>query len=247
VLEKAIAILQCFSHEHPTWSITELSQRFGYSKATVCRILRVLAQNRLLFQDPESRRYTLGIGIQELVQRQLWLEELKATAFGVMRNLRDLTRETACLYHWSTPLEFTCILRVDSPNVIRPVEHIGRPILLGRGATSRVILSFQWEQAGVEGLRRLLEVLPDGALAVPMEQLVEEVIQTAQNGFASTAGERYPDTASIAAPVRDGRGRGIAVLTLFGPLSRLNVERRLSLVPAVVGAAAEITRRLNRG
>lgn len=246
VLNKAISILRCFSDDHPGWSVTELSQHLGYSKATVCRILSVLEQNRLLFQDPESRRYTLGLGIQELAQRQLWLQELKAIAFGVMRDLRDATMETACLYHWTTPLEFTCILRVDSPYVIRSAEQIGRPILLGRGATSRVILSFHWEQAGVQGLRRLLEALPEGTLAVPVEQLVDEVIRAAQNGFATSAGERYPDAASIAAPVRDGRGQGIAVLTLFGPSSRLDMDRRLVLVPAVLEAAAEITRRLGR-
>ena len=246
VLEKAIAILRSFSDDRPSWSVTELSRHFGYSKATVCRILSVLEQNRLLFQDPETRRYTLGIGIQELAHRQLWLQELKVTALSVMRSLRDATLETVCLYHWSSPVEFTCILKVDSPNLIRLVEQIGRPILVGRGATSRVILSFHWEQGGLAGLRRVLEGLPAGAMAIPLEQLAQQVIRVAQDGFATSAGERYADAASIAAPIRDARGRGIGVLTLFGPLTRLDPDRRLSLAPAVVEAAAEITRRLNQ-
>ena len=56
---KAARILRAFTHDHPEWSVSGLSQHLSWHKAVVHRILATLSEDGLLQQNPESRRYRL--------------------------------------------------------------------------------------------------------------------------------------------------------------------------------------------
>ena len=59
-IAKAIRVLKAFSKAHPEYSVTDLSRELGWHKAVVHKILTTLQRDRLVQQDPASRRYRLG-------------------------------------------------------------------------------------------------------------------------------------------------------------------------------------------
>ena len=65
-VQRAIDILSHFSLSRPTLGIADLSQLMGLPKATVHGLVRTLLKNRLLQQDPETRKYRLGLKAFEL-------------------------------------------------------------------------------------------------------------------------------------------------------------------------------------
>jgi DNA-binding IclR family transcriptional regulator len=74
-LESAVSILRCFSHETPELAVSDVAARLGMPKSSVSRLLRTMGEQGLVEQDPDTRRYRLGIFVVEL--GQLYHSDLK--------------------------------------------------------------------------------------------------------------------------------------------------------------------------
>ena len=61
ILDKALRVLSLFTREHPEWGVTSVARQVAMSKSTVHRILRVLEQHGFLTQNPDTRRFRLGL------------------------------------------------------------------------------------------------------------------------------------------------------------------------------------------
>jgi len=59
-LETAVSILKCFSAEAPELAVNEVSRQLDLPKSTVSRLLRAMAEQGLVEQDPETRRFSVG-------------------------------------------------------------------------------------------------------------------------------------------------------------------------------------------
>lgn len=60
---QAIAILKSFSQEKPERGVNELSREPGLHKSTVSRLMITLERGGLLFRNPETERYRLGVDL----------------------------------------------------------------------------------------------------------------------------------------------------------------------------------------
>ena len=65
-LERGLRLLSCFDDRHPELGITEMAMRMNLSKTIVYRIVATLEKLGFLTQNPENRKYRLGLKVFEL-------------------------------------------------------------------------------------------------------------------------------------------------------------------------------------
>jgi DNA-binding IclR family transcriptional regulator len=90
---RAVNILTCIGQG--ATSITDIAETCNLSKATVHRLLKVLAETQLVHHDPINRQYILGtLFIQFVSKPQITHAYLNICAYGEMKRLAELTQDT---------------------------------------------------------------------------------------------------------------------------------------------------------
>src|SRR5581483_8120882 len=97
-VDRAIAILQCFTPDQPALSVIEIQKRVGLSRPTLYRLLQTLAQRDLILAEGEPQRFRLSHGVMKL--SHVWLKGLDVVALAgaMVEGLREATGETAALF-----------------------------------------------------------------------------------------------------------------------------------------------------
>src|SRR5690348_1000193 len=95
VLDRVVAILNCFQGERVTLGVTELSKLVTLNKSTVHRLLEALKTHGLVMQDSESEKYSLGFRLFELGSRAVASFDVLEKSKSVLEKLVAETGETA--------------------------------------------------------------------------------------------------------------------------------------------------------
>jgi DNA-binding IclR family transcriptional regulator len=98
-IEKALRILLTFYPQNSEMGTVDLSRKTGFHIATVNRILRILARNRFLFQNPLSRKFNLGPSVFALGEAAIESlnDNLLHKALPYLNELCEKVRETVIL------------------------------------------------------------------------------------------------------------------------------------------------------
>jgi len=239
VIERVADILDSLSGGEPEQGITELSSRLNLGKSTVHRLVSALVKRGYMQQNPTNSKYHLGPAAIRLgLVSTLRSLDIRALALPIMEQLRDQTGETITLTVRSEHQRIY-IAQVESKKEIRQTIEVGRAYPLYLGGTGKVILAFlpQEEQALI-----LKEAETSGQIDVT--RLKAELGEITRSGYASSRGERSPDAASVAAPIRDHSEQVIGAMSVAGPVSRITPKRQSEVAPYLVEAAAHLSHRL---
>jgi len=232
-LQRAIAVLREFSEQEPALSVTEMSARLGLHKSTVSRLLGVLRDEGLVWHNPETGRYSLGLGLVELAGVALGQVDVRAAAMPHMEGVGAATGETVAVSVQRGHQVLTvAVLPATQP--IRHVSWIGRRVPLHSTAAGRVFLASTFASGGDW---RSLVALAEADHA-DAELLLDGI---AQRGFAEEVDDFEEGTAAVAAPILDESGAAVAALSVSGPSDRLGPDTRAEIGRRLVDAAASIS------
>ncbi|WP_028033011.1 IclR family transcriptional regulator [Chelativorans sp. J32] len=245
VLDRAVSILDALSRYGPSLTQTELAKLTGLHVSTCMRLLVNLRHHGFVTKDEDSGRYRLGYRLVALAEDARGNAGLVEVARPVMRDLCRAFNETVVLSVVSGDY------RVDLEQVvgrqsIRRVVALGVEKPLYAGAAGRLLLS-GFSEAELENyLKRVeLEPLAPQTITEPAA-LRSSIMQIRKDGYAEGTQEQYPDSGyGIVAPVCGLRGEIIAALGVSVPRFRFTEELRSSLLPAVLAAAEEVSRRMH--
>ena len=212
-VDRALTLLAAFRAGDAALSLAELAQRTQLYKSTVLRLLASLEHARLV-QRTADGQYGLGPEVARLNTIYSASFSLEKQLMPVLRELVAKTRESAA-FHVRQGDQRLCLLRVDSPQLLRDHVQVGDVLPLDRGAGGRVLLAF----AGAKG--RVYD-------------------QIRRDGFTLRTGDRVAGLTGISAPVWGPAGELVGALTLTLPEQRL----RPTFVAAVRDAARMATRNL---
>src|SRR5215211_9534250 len=95
VVEKALRVLDLFTLERPSWSVTEIARELDLPTATAHRIVRALEDRSYLARS--DMRYRLGYATLELGRRAVASVDLRTRLGPVLRELAQAAGETALL------------------------------------------------------------------------------------------------------------------------------------------------------
>ncbi|NLE99666.1 MAG: IclR family transcriptional regulator [Anaerolineales bacterium] len=240
---KALDILEAFSDEEYTLGVTDLSRRLGINKATVHNLLTTLKSRGYIEENPETRRYNLGVKALELSRVVRANIEIRDQAIPLLRELAKYSSEAiylAILYDRHS----VYIHAIEASG--RPISHsaIGERVPLHCTAVGKAKMAFLPETeidevARVVGLARFT---PN--TIVDLAQLKVELERTRERGYAIDNEEHEVAIRCIAAPIFSETGDVVAACSVSGPSGRMTDERFRELAPEVRRIADAISRRL---
>ncbi len=234
-LERGLAVLQVFSREHPSLTLSETAVRAGVTRATARRILLTL--ERLGFVRSDDRRFSLTPRVLRLGYAYLSSLGLWQLAEPYMEQLADLTHES-CSAATLDGTSLVYVARVPARRVMAISLSVGSRLPAYPTSMGRVLLA-DLAPAELDDYFRLatLEQLTPGTVTdeARLRQVLDRV---RQQGFALVDQELEDGVRSIAAPVRGRDGRALAALNVSGHAGRVTVEQlREEFLPHLLRAA----------
>jgi DNA-binding IclR family transcriptional regulator len=240
ILDKAVRVLMLFTPEQPEWGVTAIAREVDMSKSTVHRILRVFEQHGFLAQNPETRRFRLGLAGIELGRRAQVGLELRRIALPIMEQLSALSGETVLLQVVSPEGDrVVCIERVQQRRGLRLILDVGSTAPLYAGCSSKILLAYLDEATIDRVLGGELLPMTSHTLIDPV-QIRAQLEEIRRNGFAVSFEETDEGVAGVSLPVRDSHDRVIAGLSVSGPMTRVNA----TTIVHYTGFAREGARRI---
>jgi DNA-binding IclR family transcriptional regulator len=238
VLGKSRLILEAFSAEDDSLSLTELVRRTGVAKATLYRLAQELLQWGLL--ERAGTDYRLGLRLFEIGQRVPRQRILREAALPYMEDLLLSTHETI---HFAVRdgVDVLYIEKIIVHRGLRQQSRVAGRLPLHCTATGRILLAFSAPDLFAEVVRAGLAPLTRHTIrsVAVLEELLKQV---RQNSLATEFEETRLGYASVAVPVHGPGGALVGALSITAPTSRMDVPR---LTARLRTAAAGINRELN--
>jgi IclR family transcriptional regulator, acetate operon repressor len=236
VLEKALRMLDLFTAEAPSWTVTEVARELELPTATAHRILRALEARGYLMRSHTG--YGLGLAAVDLGHRARASIDLRRQLRTVLRELAQNTRETALLTVRDERSEGSlCIDRIETTQSLRLSIEIGRVTPIHAGASAKAMLAFLDDATITEVLDQPLERLGPGTITDP-QHLRSELARIRKRGWATSYEENNEGAWGMAAPVLIGE-RVIASLGFAAPTARYSKATEQRMAKLVLSAARD--------
>ena len=238
VLDRAFALLAAFGANDQALTLTELSRRTGLYKSTVLRLLAALEHGGFIRRLADGQ-YALGpepLRLAMIYQRSFRVGDVIEPC---LKQLVVASGETASYYirHGDRRV---ALYRVEPVRAVRVTISVGQEYPIGQGASGKVLLAFS--EAPVAGAAGAASAA--GAAVAREASAGSPQAMIRRRLWASSHGERDPETSAIAAPVFGSTGLQGAV-SIAGPRSRLSQpEVMMAACHHLLEAAAEATRQL---
>lgn len=235
---RALALLEAVAEG--VHDLEGLSARVGLSRSTAHRLLSTLVRAGYL-RHSSREGYHLGPKLIELGFRAHAGLHLPSLARPYLEELSGATRETVHL----GVLDGTQVVYIDKvpgKRELQMASYIGARVPAQSTALGKALVSTlpreEWLRAFVPGLRRTERTITEA------DRFLEEIAQVARQGYALDLEENEPGIRCVAAPVRDGAGRGVAAVSISSAVIYLTDERIRELIPLVQETARRISREL---
>jgi IclR family acetate operon transcriptional repressor len=212
-------------------------------RSTVHRLLATLHQRGYVQQDPDSKRYCLGLKVVELSRLAIDRVSLRAVAKPYLKQLVRETGESANLAVMAQH-HGICLDHEPSPSALAVTNDIGARFAPHATAAGKVLLaSLPVEDVEVAlGQDSLTPFTPRTITDLAGLQLHLE--QVRQQGYAVDDEERFVGARCLAAPILDHRGKVVAALSISAPATRVTLNRVPDLARLVMDAAEQVSREL---
>lgn len=239
-VKTTIRLLREFSVEEPELGVRELARRLDLDKATVHRMLSSLAAERVVEQDPVSKRYRLGFAVIDLAASRMQSFHFLAKAVDEIHALRDRIGESVGI-HVLDDHEMICLDFAEASQPVRVAFWVGERSPVHLTATGLASLSTMDRKDWLPIVNRSvaayssLPALSDGKAGTILSQ-------ARKNGFA-IADETYEKgVRAIAVPVCDASGAIAFTLCIAAPAQRRTVANLREWAPELTAAGQRIRR-----
>ncbi|MGD9734425.1 MAG: IclR family transcriptional regulator [Solirubrobacterales bacterium] len=236
---RAMAAIEALSTAPEGLGVNELARAIEVNPSSASRLLATLEGGGLVARDG-SGKYRLGLRFLTLSDRVMARLDVRELARPYLHRLVEASGETTTL---SIPTggEAVTVDFVPGKSSVVSMARVGRPNPLHATAIGKTMLAFD-PGARIPPARELTAftertITDPAALRAAVERVREA-------GWAESVGEREEDLAALAAPVAGVAGELVAIVGMQGPLGRMSAERRNEMRPALLDAAAALSREL---
>jgi IclR family KDG regulon transcriptional repressor len=243
-LERALQILNAFNNERQVLTLAQLSEILSLPKATVLRLCSTLVKYGFLKQDPESKRYSLGLRLFELGSVVFYSFSLRHIASPYVSQLQMKLGKTIFLGILDNDELLYIDKREDPRNPISFTSKIGTRRPPYWGMVGPVLMAYLPDSE----IERLLEKSPLTATTkksiTKKEEFKEWLRQVREQGFTIDIGRALDGVTGVAAPVYDYTGKVIAGIGVAFISSTVDSKGLKRIVKEAVGTALTISKEL---
>jgi DNA-binding IclR family transcriptional regulator len=228
--------------------LSAVARQTGLGKGTVHRLLNALIDAGLVFQDQDTKRYRLGVGLA-LLGHVAHQQDFAALSKPFLLRLAEQTQDTV----YASVREggaAVCVAREIGVFPIRTLSlDVGDHRPLGVGSGSLALLAFlpgDEVDAIIEKNAAWLARYPSHS----GKELRTKVEQTRRRGYSLVDGKIVPGMNALGVPVLGADGRAVAALSLAAIADRVSgsrvaeLARLLAVEAAALGKAMGLTKSL---
>jgi IclR family KDG regulon transcriptional repressor len=241
-VHNALRILKSFSSEEPVKRVMDLSRTLGLDKSSVSRIIATLKLEGFIENDSSSSGYRLGPSVLSLGNSYKSSHELYHEAKPVLKNLVEITGETAQLAILTNANDVLFIESIECKNPLRFMASPGSRSPIYCSSSGKILIAFQNDD---QILNEVIskELVPWTSRTITDERIFrEELSKVRRQGYAISYGERYEGVNAVAIPVRNKEGAVVAAINIIGPNSRLKQDKLNLSIRHLIRAANEISK-----
>jgi DNA-binding IclR family transcriptional regulator len=223
-LEEAGRVLFCLG-KSPTFkmTLTEICKQVGIHTSKAFSILNTLKQLGFVEKDPQTKTYSLGIGLVFLARQVLDNLDYRSTIDPLLQKLAKETNGIA----------FFGLLQGENVFIIAKQEgdhRVGLTVRLGHrfhftyGVHGKIIAAFMSDAERKKLLSRKNLYFYGDSSNLDMARLQDDIVKCRETGFAVDAGEVTPGIDAIGSPVFGVDGNIVAVITVIGTFPEEMIE-----------------------
>ena len=233
-VERAFAVLRCLSGGPA--GVTDVADRVSLPKSTVSRLLSTLEELGMVEQMEPGGSYRVGEGMTEIAAAVLPGRSLIDAARPHLYDLAKATGEAAGL-SIADGFDVLYLDQVDSDKQVQSRDWTGERLPAHTVSSGQVLLAF----GAIDSQRYLAQTLERLAshTLTDATAIRTRVTEIASKGYAWAFEEFLDGLNSVAAPIRDHRGRVVAAIHAHGPAYRFPGDTNADEVGAMVAATAD--------
>lgn len=233
-VDRAFTLLERLADADGPLTLSELAELTGLPMPTIHRLLRFLANQGYVRQEP-SKRYALGLRMIRFGQsasRGLgsWATPYLAglvEKFGETTNMAMLEGDS-CVY----------VAQVPSPQSMRMFTEVGRVVMPHCTGVGKAILTMLSDQQAAALLKRTGMPPRTEHTLVTTDAMLTALTQARELGYALDDGEQELGVRCVAVPLTGLPF--LAAISVSGPSSRVTLEDVPRIAPQLQSVAAEI-------
>lgn len=241
-LDRGLMVLQAFNAERPAMTLADMARATGLTRATARRLLLTLVS--LGYVCTDGRTFELTPRVLDLGFAYVSSLQLPDIAQPFMEALSDRVHESVS----ASVLDGTQIVyvaRVNTQRIMGISLAIGSRLPAAWTSMGRVLLAGLSDVQLDEFLDNLVVDGPTAHSITDVEALRAEVLAVRTQGYALLDQELEEGIRSVAAPLRDRRGRTLAAINVGTHAARVTLkELRGVILPELLTTARSIETQL---
>lgn len=244
-IDKAMRLLNEFSHDQLEIAVTDLADRLGMHKSVVSRLASSLKVWGMLEQNPVTGRLRIGstaMRIGSLFQKRSALTDV------AMPLLADLVRRTQHSAHLSIQdgMRILVVATIESPSALRVIMRVGDIRELHTTAAGKIFLAFSDPSFFDDAYRATgFNAETKNTITDPNE-LQRALVKIRRNRYATNQGENTAGAGACAVPVVGKTGKIIAAVSTVFPSSVVGQSDLKKILMHTAECAGELSQRLDK-
>jgi DNA-binding IclR family transcriptional regulator len=232
-----------FSEQASELGISEMARMTKLHKSTLAGLVYTLERNGYLVQNPDTRKYRLGLVLAERAGVALRQYGVNRVAESHLKALAERCQEAVNL----GMIEGDMVVYIDHIDSTRNLiirTKIGKRSYIHVTALGKAMIATWPEQALLALLDRLTLVPFTSNTITTRDGMLEEIALTRQRGYSLDNEEFEIGGRCVGAAIYVWRGQAVAAVSLSAPIQRFPAEQIPSYSAAVVATANAISRDL---
>jgi DNA-binding IclR family transcriptional regulator len=218
--------------------MTDVSQYLGVASSSAHRLLSMLQFRGFLRQDPETRTYTAGPALDDLVFGELGRQDVRIRALPILERVSSDLHETVHLGRLEG-IEVHFIAAVESTRALRVGSRLGRSMPAHCTSTGKAMLATLSDE-------EVIARYPDESLQpltrhslTRRSDLLAALAEIRRRGYASSSEESEEGVSSVAVTIPVDRRPRLAINASV-PRSRMTSGTEKAIRSRLVSGADEI-------
>ncbi len=242
-VQKALDILDIFTPQKPELSLTELAGLLSLNKSTLFGLLRTLEHHGYIVQNPQTKRYRLGLHLLDRAALVVDYADVSRVAPPFLDELRDKVEENAHLGVMEDG-EIVYLYRAQGPHSLSVNSRPGMRAPVHCTSMGKAIMAFlpPEEVASIIEKRGLPASTPNTITDPALLQ--ENLHEIRQQGYAVDTEELHIGSQCVAAPIFDMHDKVVGAVSVSVPSVRMGGSRRSHIMHCVMDSAQIISKQL---
>ncbi len=242
-VERAVDLLEELMAQSSPISLVELSERVKLHPSTAHRILATLELRRFVYQDADTRLYTLGPKLLYPAQGGQPSQALRNFVTPILQEISRITNESTTMAIRSGN-HAMAIAKAASGRSLDVSLQSGSLAPLHCTAVGKSILS-HLEPLDVVKVVEAEGLVPNTPNTITdLSQLLDELKHVREQGYSVDNEEWEVGIRCVAVPVFSEDGKVFGAISVSGPTGRITKEKAAGLAEKIRESAAKLSARL---